>query len=304
MAVQSKKENPRRKIILSLLLTGVFAFWSASAIAQAGNVYCRKISDLPGQPLQMQWNFLEQTMLITIENGDSTLHSVFRVQDDTSFSTLFFSDKPRFVAPHPTAKAWAGALPDGKPWSSGNYRFLSRFGERKIFLRHPNFNITGNLLAFSAYTPYDKNWRLMTYDLKYDNLNEMQGLPSGISYPVWSPKGTYIAFVLPSEHLARKQAGLVRWDGTGLRLISSESMSYEFISWPGSEQYVILTARDTEKWYVIRMLISKGEEEKLYCSETPLKFAQWIPQSGKIAFLKQNHQQWELWLLDADGRDY
>mgnify|MGYP001627386600 CR=1 FL=1 len=286
-----------------MLLAIVLTAFSYEAAAQTEDFLCRKIAVLNGEPLQMQWNSLDGSILITLENNDTVRHIAVNAQNDSVFSILSFDARPRYLAPHPIAKAWAGALSDGKPWSIGNYRFLSRFGQRKVFLRQPAFNIAGNLLAFSAYTPYIKDWRLMTYDLKYDNLNEMRGLPSGISYPVWSPKGTFIAFVLPSDHPVRKQTALVRWDGTDLRFLSSDSLSYEFVSWPGSEQYLLLTAKGDEQWYIIRHLIGKGNREVLHTSKSALKFAQMLPGTGKIAFLKENQKRWELWLLDVERQD-
>lgn len=286
-----------------MLLSFVLAAWSYEVAAQAEDFSCRKIAVLNGEPLQMQWNYPDGSILITLESNDTVSHITIKVQADTVFSTLGFDASPRYLAPHPAAKVWAGALSDGKPWSMGNYRFLSRFGQRKVFLRQPAFNIAGNLLAFSAYTPYNKDWRLMTYDLNYDNLNEMWGLPSGISYPVWSPKGTFIAFVLPSDHPVRKNAALVRWDGTDLRFLSSDSLSYEYVSWPESEQYLLFTARGHEQWHIIRHLIGKGNEKIVYTSKSALKFAQMLPGTGKIAFLKENQKRWELWLLNVEQQD-
>jgi hypothetical protein len=303
MAVQSEKEIPKGRINILLLLAFVLTACSYEVAAQAEDFSCWRIAVLNGEPLQMQWNYPDGSVLITLESNDVVRHITVKALTDTVFSTLDFDRNPRYLAAHPSAKVWAGALSDGKPWSMGNYRFLSRFGQRKVFLRQPSFNIAGNLLAFSAYTPYNKDWRLMTYDLKYDNLNEMRGLPSGISYPVWSPKGTFIGFVLPSDHPVRKQAAMVRWDGTDLRFFSSDTLSYEYISWLGSEQYLILTAKGDEQWYIIRHLIGKGNQEIVHTSRSALRFAQMLPGTGKIAFLQENQKRWEFWLLDLERPD-
>lgn len=258
-----------------------------------------KIAVLSGEPYQMQWDAKERAMLITVLSADTVRY--FRVNvDNGEVEKLHFDVGLGFVSPHPAAKAWAGAMPDGRPWSRGNFGFLSRFGQRKIFLRQPTFNSAGNLLAFSAFTPYKSEWRLMTYDLKYDNLNEMSHLPSQISFPVWSPRGAYIAFVLPSEHPLRNKAGVVRWDATGLRFLESDSLNIGFASWPDSEHYLLLTANSTAGWYVLRQRLAGDKPQILYASTRPLRFAIWIPQSRQVAFLRQEDGcQWGLWLLNT-----
>lgn len=274
---------------LALLLVIVPNIWGRT------QQHTTRIFAFSGEPLQLQWDAYARALLLTIqtENGIRHLHLT-----DSSAVPLSLAESPVYVAAHPLTKAYAGALSDGKPWTSGQYKFLSRFGQRKVFLQQPVFNPSGNLLAFSAQTPYKPEWRLMTYDLKYDNLNAMEGLPAEASYPAWSPRGTFIAMIVPSHHPARQQTAIVRWDATGLRYLSSDSLSFEYATWPGSEQYLLITTRGSKGWFILKQHLRRPNTDLLYQSNEELRFAIMIPDTGKIALLKRWGAGWELWILD------
>lgn len=143
----------------------------------------------------------------------------------------------------------------------------------------------------------------MTYDLKYDNLNSFNGLPAEVSYPVWSPKSSFIAFVLPADHPARRQVAVTPWDGSSLRYYRSDSLSFEYAAWPGNEQYLLLTAKGNPGWYLLRRHLHSSAVETLYFSISELRFAQWIPETRKLVFLQKKDGQWELWWLDLDAHE-
>jgi hypothetical protein len=250
-----------------------------------------------GEPIQLQWDAFSEALVISFRSEGATKHLLVDPHN-SKVSELLFNDKPNYIAPHPLVEAWAGAAANEKPWTSGNYRFLSRFSQRNIYLKEPSFNTAGNLLAFSAYTPYNSQWRLMTYDLKYDNLNSMDGLPVDASFPAWSPKGSFICMIVPTAQPSRKQAAVVRWDATGIRFLASDSMSIEYAAWPGSEQYLLLTAKGRTGWFIVKELIGSTRLEVMHFEPTELRFASWIPTTGKVAFLKRKGDDWELCLLE------
>ncbi len=283
----------RRLILLTFLCP-------AMPMASSGQSDCnaKRIGSFSGEPLLMQWDGFSEALLLTFRTDEGFRHIQIDLKDNST-KALAFPAIPVYLAPHPKARAWAGALTDARPWTNGDYKFLSRFVNRKIFLRQPIFNPSGNLLAFSAYTPYKTEWRLMTYDLKYDNLNMMEGLPVGVSFPVWSPRGTFVSMIVPSDHPARQQVAIARWDATGLHYISSDSLSFEYASWPGSEQYLLITARGREAWVLIKQHISRPEANLVYRCQDELRYAIQIPATAKLAFLKRNGFAWELCLFDT-----
>ncbi|MBK9291021.1 MAG: hypothetical protein IPM52_05285 [Bacteroidetes bacterium] len=283
-----------RRLFLGLCLV---AFLVQGAAAPKEQYRLTRIAKLEGEPLQLQWDALAGSLLISLRTVDNIRHYHLR-PGDTLLQEITFPAQPLWITPHPANKAWAGASESGNPWYAGDYRFLSRFPRRKIVLQQPAFNSAGNLLAMSGQTPYEQLWRLITYDLKYDNLNVMTHLPGGVAYPNWSPKGSYLAFVLPTDHPFRKSVGTVRWDGTGFQLLASDSLSFEFASWPDSEQYLLITAKGQTHWKLMRRHLSSGGWTELFESESELRFALWIPRMRKIALLKKEDSAWWLCLLE------
>ncbi|PKP53383.1 MAG: hypothetical protein CVT92_04385 [Bacteroidetes bacterium HGW-Bacteroidetes-1] len=204
---------------------------------------------------------------------------------------------------HPDGKTIVASCHEGYRYSvfdSDGSKKLFQLKKRKVEIQSPSYNPSANLLLFKGKTSNDKHWKVMTYDFRYDNLNEVFKTEIDIENPRWSPKGMYISFDLKkNEYENDSKIGITHWNGSPYEIISSDTMKVSQATW-GNLMGKIACVGNNEKGYWL--LIARIEDNSfvpLIFSTQPILNPDWSSDGQSIVFaLNESEFKQNLWILN------
>jgi Tol biopolymer transport system component len=188
------------------------------------------------------------------------------------------------------------------PYESKNSRSFKLLEKRKVQMQFPDFNEAGNLIAFSGKNDNDKYWKLMTYDFRYDNLNEVVKASEDISFPRWSPKGLYLSFHREKENAV--QSGfieIIHWNGSPQTQISNDTLQLSQANWGSSVNKVTCIGKN-EKGYWLLIVSTDGKNIiPVAFSKHKISRPDWSS-DGRYIVASISEYTWkqELFLIDLD----
>lgn len=163
-------------------------------------------------------------------------------------------------------------------------KYLQKFLNRKVEISHPSFNSTGNLLCFSGKTENDKTFQLMTFDFKYDNLNTLTNEDHTVSYPKWSPNGSYISYHSFNQNTLKTEIKVVFWDGLLAHKIANDSLNLSHANWGKSNTRFICVGKNEKGYWLLLYLLNENIFKELFFSPLPIETPDWSHDGKRIIF--------------------
>jgi Tol biopolymer transport system component len=173
---------------------------------------------------------------------------------------------------------------------------------RKIQSREASFNISGKIVAFIGKTETDQTWRLFTYDMKYDNLNNFTQPASDCHFPRWSPKGDYISYTTSQYPGSKKRIiQIINWYGANFKQITDSVLDLHDASWSPVRSKIAFVGTSADSSYLIVSHKDGTNREIIFKSELLLNAPCWSPNGKSIIFtMRINEQQQNIFQLISD----
>ncbi len=251
-----------------------------------------------------QFNADSDKIFYLSNSSDKNQLTVFNLLNDSiNYISEFESPLIDFEV-HPVSKSFLIVAYDTSYFlvdNSGNELKESKLNKRNIVFLEPAFNSNGNLLAFLGKKNRNDAFSLMTYDFKYDNLNQHFRHSENAHEPDWSPKSDYLSYHELRPLYNTSVIQIVGWDGRPLFQIQSDTVKLSNANWGASStKFACIAANDY--FYYIFVLRTDGKHvETILKSKSPLSYPDWSPNGKKISVtvspldgLKQ------LWIIDLE----
>jgi len=251
--------------------------------------------------------FSKDGKTILFDSDRNGRRQLFSIGIADSIPQLVVSDTNELFMPawHPNGETIFGVKKESDSWlpyESKDSRGFRTLAKRKVQMQHPDFNTSGNLLAFGGKTANDKNWKLMTYDFRYDNLNEVVKVSEDISFPRWSPKGLYLSFHRQKENTG--QSGfieIIHWNGSPYATISSDTLQLSQASWGSSTGKIACVGKNFKGYWLLIISTDGKTISPVAFSRHKISSPDWSPDGRYIvAALSEYSWKQELFLIDLD----
>ncbi len=162
---------------------------------------------------------------------------------------------------------------------------------RKIACREASFTPSRHLVVFSGFDDRSQKWQIFSYDFVYDNLNQLTNGNNDCSFPVFSPDGKKIAYVVRNDD-GRTELRIINWYGELLKTVKEDVQGR--ISW-SSGGWRILFVSVKDKTFSISSIRNDGSHEKeIFASSHPLCCPAIQPFNKKLTFSMKNEKSFHI----------
>ena len=201
--------------------------------------------------------------------------------------------------------------PDGKRMVY-HKNFEGEYGLSPAFSLDPEFELVSTHAEMPSYSPNGEQLAFTDEDrnlvlMNSDGTGVHKILDSGgkvIVFPSWSPDGRYIAFAIGGffqRPTVPGQLGLIRPDGSGLRMLTEGKASSGFASWsPDGKRLVYRVMGDGQQG--LRALTVDDGKVAILTNEYDT-FPVWSPRGDRIAFCSFRDADYDIYTTRPDGSD-
>lgn len=170
---------------------------------------------------------------------------------------------------------------------------VSELFDRDVQAWMPQYNIAGNLLAFSGIRQHMDVIQIFTYDFKYDNLNHLTDQPIHCLYPQWSPSSELLSYAYYDQNIKTWCAALINWYGKHESDLRDETKNIRDVNWSLSDYKIIYIENEKTDYDLVMSRKDRSNSEVLLQTSFVIKTPCWIPESNQIVFvtsdLVKNH---------------
>ncbi|PJF21499.1 MAG: hypothetical protein CUN56_10785 [Phototrophicales bacterium] len=170
-----------------------------------------------------------------------------------------------------------------------------------IMLLQPNMNLERVLFTSDR----DGNWEIYTMLIDGRNPRRLTEHPADDWYPSWSPDGNEIVFT--SNRSGSFELYLMAIDGTNVRQLTYTPLLEETAPvWsPDGERivYVASPPHDLAAGEIYVIDVDEPIAQQLTNNAVRDDFPSWSPDGSEIVFQRQTNEQFDLYVMDADGNN-
>ncbi|MDR0970638.1 MAG: hypothetical protein LBM67_08905 [Lentimicrobiaceae bacterium] len=170
---------------------------------------------------------------------------------------------------------------------------ISELLDRDVQAWMPQYNVAGNLLAFSGMKQHMDAIQIFTYDFKYDNLNHLTDQPTHCLYPQWSPSSELLSYVYYDQNTKTWCTTLINWYGKHYDDLHETFKNTYDLNWSLSDYKIIYVETEKADCNLVISRKDRSNREVLLRSPFTVKTPCWIPESNQIVFvtsdLAKNH---------------
>lgn len=160
-----------------------------------------------------------------------------------------------------------------------------------------------NLLALYGKVNQNDRNHLMTYDLRYDNLNTIYCHSSSGKELSWSPQSAYLSYTIPESYESLRSIGICRWDGSCVTQIRSDTVELSGAKWGLSSTKFACIAKSGSSSYIFVLKTDGSLVEKVLQTSMSIISIAWSPNGLYLAAIlqKEDENTNELWLIDLES---
>lgn len=174
-----------------------------------------------------------------------------------------------------------------------------KLAQREINAKEAVFNHSGNLLAIIEMNPASGERQLMTYDLKYDNLNKQFQVKGNISNLRWSGKSEFLSLTVADTGNYSSDILIVSWDARPKAYIHSDTIRLSETEWGGFSGRFLCSGKAASGHYLLLMKTDGTLVETVAFTTYPIKNILWTENGKKIYFsVEVNPNFYVFWFLD------
>ena len=164
---------------------------------------------------------------------------------------------------------------------------------REIACREASFTPSRHLVVFSGFDDRSQKWQIFSYDFVYDNLNRLTSESDDCSFPVFSPDGKKIAYLVSNDD--RTKLKIINWYGELLKTVKEDVRGR--ICW-SSDGWRIIFVSVRGKTFSISSIRNDGShEEEIFVSPHPLCCPAIQPFDKKLAFSMKTDKGFHLFII-------
>ena len=157
----------------------------------------------------------------------------------------------------------------------------------------------GGKIVYSAYLNENNDIHIMNADGSWQV--QLTNDPGSDSDPVWSPVGSYIAFVSDRGNSGYDSLYIMKDDGSGLSRLTNDGGRDYAPAWsPDGTKiaYSMSNGTKTDVWVIdVNTLEKVNLTNGMGDSSNPT----WSPDGGKILFQTNRDGNWEIYIMNTDG---
>ncbi len=161
------------------------------------------------------------------------------------------------------------------------------------------------------YSGRDGNSDIYTMNADGSNLRRLTQDPAEDGSPAISPDGSRIVFLTarhdPSSRppFSKYEIYVMETDGTNQRRLTTTEAAENHPAWSPDGKKILFDADyDKDGKYEIYIMNDAGTGvTRLTTTSANDQFADWSPDGTKIAFSSDRKGQWDIYVMDADGRN-
>jgi Tol biopolymer transport system component len=174
--------------------------------------------------------------------------------------------------------------------------------DRDLQTKDADIHPTGNLIAFVGKSNNDSDWRLYTYDFKYDNLNNFTTPSSACESPRWSPKGDFISYTTSEKSNLQKQSiQIIHWYGKAFTQITDSLLELHSACWFPTGSKIAFIGNSVDSSYIFVSQRDGRVREVVFKSDQTIESPCWAPDGKSIIFtMKINENQQNIFQLLTD----
>lgn len=179
--------------------------------------------------------------------------------------------------------------------------FLQKMDKRGIVVQDEIcFNTTGNMLAFVGKEPKAAPG-LLTYDLKYDNLNNHFGKHRLLHQVEWSANSGLISGTCEPGDGQRSCIQILEWSGKMMSTIASDTLDFIGASWGATNNRLLCLAKAASGHYILKCRPTGELIEVILKSDLPIGELCWIETQKKVFFTSYSSDgNVDLWQINIE----
>jgi Tol biopolymer transport system component len=212
-----------KPFFLFYLLAFILILPSENLRAQADAINDNKLQLFPGNQYFPSWSADGRIVFQSDKNGYENIYLFDPAADSIAALTAdtINEQHPVWVPGKEAVVYDAGYGKESRLFyldlKTGKTRLLLR---RKIACREASFTPLRHLVVFSGFDDRTQHWQIFSYDFIYDNLNRLTSENGNCSFPVFSPDGKTIAYIVRTGGNPTKLK-TINWYGEEMKAIAS-----------------------------------------------------------------------------------
>lgn len=165
---------------------------------------------------------------------------------------------------------------------------------RKIASREASFTPSRHLVVFSGFDDRSQKWQIFSYDFVYDNLNRLTNENGDCSFPVFSPDGKKIAYLVRNDD-GRTKLKIINWYGELLKTVKEDVRGR--ISWSVDGWRILFVSGKGKTFSILSIRNDGSHEEKIFTSPHPLCCPAVEPFDKKLTFSMKDEKSFHIFTL-------
>ncbi len=162
---------------------------------------------------------------------------------------------------------------------------------REIACREASFTPSRHLVVFSGFDDRSQKWQIFSYDSVYGNLNRLTSENGDCSFPVFSPDGKKIAYLVRSDDNQTKLK-IINWYGELLETVKENVRGR--ISWSSDGWRILFVSVKGKTFSILSMRNDGSHEEEIFTSQHPLCCPAIQPFDKNLTFSMKNDNNFHI----------
>ena len=161
----------------------------------------------------------------------------------------------------------------------------------KMACREASFTPSRHLAIFSGYDDRSGYWQIFSYDFVYGNVNRLTSEQGNCLFPVFSPNGKQITYLVQSEN-GKQYLKCMNWYGEANDTLSENV--YGKACWTPDSYRILYVSQQGDHFVLMSVTGDNSGKKEIYSSSVPIKSPA-LSADGKMLYLiKKDNGQFRL----------